>query len=213
MNPDVDDYIVKAQNWRDVMLRLRPILLECGLMEEFKWRQPCYTFQNKNIALIGAIKDSCVLSFLKGSLLKDPKGILEMPGENSQSARFIRFTDAGQVSTKKAILTAYIYEAIEVEKAGLKVDFKAKNELVLPHELLLRFNEDNALKASFNALTPGKQRGYILHISAAKQSKTRSDRIENCREKILKGLGFHDCICGHSKRMPRCDGSHAHVRK
>ncbi len=181
----------KVNRWRDGLLELRRILLECGLTEECKWGSPCYTVDNKNVILIGAFKDNFVLSFLKGVLLNDPHRILVKPGENSQSGRFIRFTHGAEVRDMKHILKSYIQEAAEVEKAGLKITFKS-DPGSFPEELLTIMDQLPDLKEAFYALTPGKQRGYLLHFSAPKQSSTRISRIEKCIGKILAGEGFHD---------------------
>jgi len=173
------------------MLKLRSILLDCGLTEELKWGAPCYRFQQTNLAIIGEFKEYCVLSFFKGALLSDDKSVLEKPGEHTQSARIIRFTSVHQITEMEPILKAYIYEAIEVEKAGLKPNFK-KNPEPIPEEFQKRINKMSALKKAFNALTPGKQRGYILYFSSPKQSKTRESRIEKCLPQILKGQGLTD---------------------
>jgi len=211
MNPKVDAFLSKADKWQEEMEELRTILLDCGLIEEFKWRTPCYTFQERNIALIGAFKAHCVLSFFKGALLNDTNDILEKPGENTQAARVIRFTNLQEIRAKEATLKAYIFEAIEVEKAGLSVDFKENETLVLPEELLMKFEELPAFKTAFEALTPGRQRGYNLFFSAGKQSKTRTSRIEKYLQRILDGKGINDCVCGLSSKMPSCDGSHKYA--
>jgi uncharacterized protein YdeI (YjbR/CyaY-like superfamily) len=208
MNPKVDDFLEKAQNWQDEMSALRAIVLSCGLTEEFKWRQPCYSFQGKNTLLISAFKNNCALSFLKGVLLKDAENILVSPGENSQSVKFAKFTSVNQINGLSASLKAYIYEAIEVEKAGTKIDKKKSTQFNFPEELIGEFIKDDEFKTAFESLTTGRQRAYILFFSAAKQSDTRKNRIEKFRERILKRKGINDCICGHSKKMPTCDGSH-----
>jgi uncharacterized protein YdeI (YjbR/CyaY-like superfamily) len=211
MNPKVDTFLSKAENWQEEMEALRTILLDCDLVEEWKWRSPCYTFQGNNIAIIGGFKNHCVLSFFKGALLNDGEGILEKPGENTQAARVIRFTSVQEIQAQETTLSAYIFEAIEVEKAGLSIDFKEKNELVLVEELLYKFEELPTFKTAFEALTPGRQRGYNLFFSAPKQSKTRTTRIEKYTQRILDGIGINDCVCGLSSKMPSCDGSHKHV--
>jgi len=190
-NPKVDGYLRNSKQWQDELQQLRRIILACGLSEEVKWRVPCYTFQASNIVLLGRFKESCVLSFVKGVLLKDANGILVKPGENTQAARVIRFTDVQQIVEMEPILKAYIDQAIEVEKAGLKVDFK-KNPEPVPVELQNKFDEIPALKTAFAALTPGRQRAYVLYFSAPKQSKTRASRVEKCMRQILNGKGLDD---------------------
>ncbi|MCR9066345.1 MAG: YdeI/OmpD-associated family protein [Cytophagales bacterium] len=182
----------KVHNWTKELVKLRSIVLECSLTEELKWGAPCYTFQSKNVAMIAAFKDSCVLSFFKGSLLSDKEDILTTPGENTQSARVARFTDLLQIIKHEQSLKALIYEAIEVEKLGLEVKFTASKELEYPEELVLYFKSNPELEEAFKALTPGRKRGYILHFSQAKQSTTRSSRIEKCIPKIMAGKGFQD---------------------
>ena len=211
MNSKVDEFIDKSKKWQQEIKILRSILLDCHLAEELKWRAPCYTFKNANIILIGVFKEYCTLSFFKGVLLKDDNNVLVAPGENSQAVRMLRFTTLNEIIENQALIKAYIFEAIEIEKAGLKVDFKEKTELTFPEELQNKLNSSPAFKAAFEALTPGRQRAYNLHFSAPKQSKTRETRIENCEERILKGKGFNDCICGLTKRPPQCDGSHKRI--
>ena len=205
MNPKIDKYLVdgcmrcelggtpgcKVNNWQNELKQLRKIVLDCGLTEELKWGVPCYTFKQKNILVVGALKQCCSISFFKGALLKDTDGILEKPGENSQAARLIKFTDVREIAAIESILKAYIYEAVEVEKAGLKVHFK-KNPEPIPAELQEKLDEDPVLKAAFEALTPGRQRGYIIYFSQPKQSRTRVSRIEKYIPQILDGVGLHD---------------------
>src|SRR5438876_9735916 len=167
------------------------IILNCSLTEEFKWSKPCYTFQKSNIVLIHGFKEYCALLFFKGALLNDPNGILIQQTENVQAARQIRFTNVREIVEMEPILKAYIHEAIEAEKAGLKVNFK-KNPEPIPEELQNKLDEIPALKTAFDALTPGRQRGYILYFSAAKQSKTRQSRVEKCMQQILNGKGLND---------------------
>jgi uncharacterized protein YdeI (YjbR/CyaY-like superfamily) len=181
-----------VHKWPDEMQRLRAISLSCGLVEEVKWGVPCYTFGKSNVVLVSALKDYCAISFLKGALLHDPKGILSKPGENTQAARLIRFTSLDQVVALEPAVKDLIQQAIEVEQKGLKVDFKAKAEIEIPDELQKRFDELPALRTAFYSLTPGRQRGYVLHFTSAKQSKTRESRIEKCIPTILEGRGFHD---------------------
>lgn len=180
----------KVKTWQRELTELRRIALECGLEEEFKWSQPCYTYQKKNILIVTAFKNYAALAFFKGTLIKDVSNILIAAGPNSQSARQVRFTNQKDILSMEAVLKAYIFEAIEVEKSGLKVEFK--KEMQLPAELEDKFDELPELKAAFMGLTPGRQRGYILHFSQPKQAKTRVARIEKCIEKILSGKGFND---------------------
>lgn len=182
----------KVYQWTYELKQLQAIALESGLTEECKWGVPCYTYQGINVLIICAFKNYCSLSFFKGVLLKDDQGILQKQGENSQSARLIKFTTPQQVADQADTLRAYIYEAIEVEKAGLKVDFKAKDQLDYPEELLTIFENDQGIKEAFEALTPGRKRGYVIHFSQPKQSATRISRIEKCIPKIMEGKGFHD---------------------
>ena len=181
----------KVNSWRSELIELRRIVLDCGLMEEFKWSQPCYTLKGKNVLIVTAFKDYACVAFFKGTLLKDSKNILISPGKNSQSNKRFPFRSVEQVLELEPIIKAYIFEAIEVEKAGLKVDFKKEPEPI-PEELKDFLDRDNELKKAFESLTPGRQRGYILHFSQPKQSQTRISRIEKCIPKILIGKGFHD---------------------
>lgn len=182
----------KVHNWTQELKVLREIVLECGLTEELKWGVPCYTFEGNNVLIIGAFKEFCSLSFFKGVLLKDANGILSKQGENSQAGRIIKFTEVQQIIEKEAILKSYIYEAVEIEKAGLKVEYKDVSEYKIPAELQDKLDENEAFRNAFNALTPGRQKGYILHFSQPKQSKTRESRIEKSIPKIFLGKGLHD---------------------
>jgi uncharacterized protein YdeI (YjbR/CyaY-like superfamily) len=192
MNPKVDEYLSKAKKWQEEMEKLRMIILDCQLTEELKWGKPCYTFQKSNIVIIIGLKEYCALLFFKGALLNDANGILIKPGENTQAGRQIRFTNVREIVEMEPILKAYIYEAIEVEKAGLKVNFKKNTELIIPEEFQNKLDEIPALKTAFDALTLGRQRAYILYFSAPKQSKTRESRVEKCMQKILDGKGLND---------------------
>jgi len=192
MNPKVDGFLKKAKKWREEFEKLRKVCLDCELTEELKWGKPCYVYQKSNIVLIHGFKGYCALLFMKGSLLKDPKGILVQQTENVQAARQIRFTNVREIVEKKPILKAYIKEAIEVEKVGLEVDYKRTSEFVIPEEFQNRLDESPALKTAFDALTPGRQRGYFLYFSGAKQSKTREARVEKCVQRILNGKGLND---------------------
>jgi uncharacterized protein YdeI (YjbR/CyaY-like superfamily) len=192
MNPKVDEYLRKAKKWQEEFEKLRMIVLDCGLAEELKWGCPCYTFEKSNIVLIHGFKEYCALLFFKGALLKDAKGILIQQTENVQAGRQIRFTNVREIVKMKTVLKAYINEAIEVEKAGLKVKFKETSEFKIPEEFQNKLDETPALKKAFAALTPGRQRGYIFYFSQPKQSKTRESRIEKCMPQILNGKGLND---------------------
>jgi len=192
MNPKVEFFFHKAEKWQDEYEKLRMIVLDCGLTEELKWGCPCYTFQKGNIVLIHGFKEYCALLFFKGALLQDTNGILIQQTENVQAGRQIRFTTIREIIELEPILKAYIYEAIEVEKAGLVVSFKKHDEYTIPEELQHKFEEIPALKTAFEALTPGRQRAYMLHFSSPKQSKTRESRVEKCVEQILNGKGLDD---------------------
>ena len=192
MNPKVDGYLRRSKKWQEELEKLRKIVLDCGLTEELKWGVPCYTFQESNVVLIHVFKDYCALLFFKGALLKDAKGILIQQTANVQAARQIRFTNVREIVKMKTILKAYIYEAIEVEKAGLKVNFKKPTEFAIPEEFQNKLAEMPGLKTAFGALTPGRQRAYILYFSAPKQSKTRESRVEKCMKQILNGKGLDD---------------------
>ncbi len=192
MNPKADFYFSKATKWQEELEKLRTLILDCGLTEELKWGVPCYTFQKGNVVLIHVFKEYCAMLFFKGALLKDTNGILTQQTENVQAARQIRFTSVREIVELESVLKAYIFEAIEVEKAGLKVELKKTAEFAIPDEFQTKLDENAALKAAFEALTPGRQRGYILHFSQPKQAKTRESRVEKCIPKILNGKGLDD---------------------
>jgi len=192
MNPTVDTFLSKEKKWQEEFEKLRRIVLDCGLTEELKWGKPCYTFQNNNIVLIHGFKEYCALLFFKGALLKDNKGILITQTKNTQAARQIRFINAREIVEMEPVLKAYIAEAIEVEKAGLKVDFKVTAEFAIPEEFQKKLDENPALRAAFDALTLGRQRAYILYFSAPKQSRTRESRVDKCVQQILDGKGLND---------------------
>jgi uncharacterized protein YdeI (YjbR/CyaY-like superfamily) len=191
-NPKVDGFLSRAKKWQQEMTKLRMIILDCQLTEELKWGVPCYTFQDSNIVLIHAFKEYCAVLFAKGALLKDPNGILIQQTENVQAARQIRFTSVREIVESESTLKAYVHEAIEAEKAGLKVNYKKTSEFRMPDEFRNKLDENPALKTAFNALTPGRQRGFILYFSAPKQSKTRESRVAKCMQRILKGKGLDD---------------------
>jgi len=182
----------KVNTWKQELALLRRIVLDCGLIEEVKWGVPVYTWQNRNILLLGAFKASCTLSFFKGVLLEDADRILCLPGESTQSAKLIRFTKVSEIARIEALLKAYIFEAIEVERAGLKVVLKTSSELAVPAELKSRFAAVPGLQAAFEALTPGRQRAYILYFAAPKQAKTREARVLKCTSQVLAGKGLTD---------------------
>lgn len=205
INPRVDNYLIegcgrcplvgtpqcKVNTWREELVELRRIILESGMTEELKWSQPCYTWEDNNVLIMAAFKEFCSVSFFKGTLLKDPNGVLDSPGANSQAVRQLRFTSLEQIAEMEPIIKAYLQEAIEIEKAGLKVKFK-KNPEPIPDELQQKFDQDPAFEAAFLALTPGRQRGYILYFSGAKQSSTRDSRIEKYMPQIFEGKGMQD---------------------
>jgi uncharacterized protein YdeI (YjbR/CyaY-like superfamily) len=192
MNPKVDWYFDKAEKWHDEIEKLRTIILDCGLAEELKWGCPSYTFQKSNIVLIHVFKEYCAVLFFKGALLNNTNGILIRQTENVQAARQARFTSVKEITENEAVLKAHIYEAIEVEKAGLKVDLKKTAEFAISEEFQRKLDEVPALETAFYALTPGRQRAYLLHFSQPKQSKTREARVEKSTERILDGKGLED---------------------
>jgi len=192
LNPQVDEYLKNLTKWQEESKKLRKIVLDCALTEESKWGKPCYTFQNSNVVIIHGFKEYCALLFCKGALLKDTHGILIQQTENVQAARQIRFTSLQQIVAMEPTVKAYIHEAVEVEKAGLEVNYKKTSEFTVPEELQNRLDEIAALKKAFKALTPGRQRAYLLYFSAPKQSRTREARIEKCIPQILKGQGLND---------------------
>src|SRR5215469_9644632 len=192
MNPKVDRFLNKTKKWRNEFEKLRMVCLDCGLTEELRWGKPCYTYQKSHIVLIHGFKEYCALLFFKGALLKDAMGILVQQTENVQAARQIRFTNVREIVEMEPILKAYITEAIEAEKAGLEVNYKKTSEFVIPEEFQNRLDKSPAVKAAFDALTPGRQRGYILYFSGAKQSKTRESRVQKCVQHILNGKGLND---------------------
>lgn len=191
-NPKVDAYFRNVPKWRKELEALRKILLDCELTEELKWGKPCYAFQEKNIIILYGLKESCAIGFFRGALFKDTHGILIIPGPNTQSGRWIKFTDLQDITGKEEVLRAYIRQAIEVQKAGLEVVYKKTSDFVIPEEVQRKLDKIPALKKAFAALTPGRQRGYLIYFSAAKQSKTREARVEKWMPQILKGKGMQD---------------------
>ncbi|KZE48124.1 hypothetical protein AV540_00760 [Brevibacillus parabrevis] len=191
-HPKVDDFLSKAKKWQEEFVQLRRIVLDCGLTEDFKWMHPCYTLEKKNVVLIHGFKEYCALLFHKGALLQDPHGLLIQQTENVQAARQIRFTDVQEIVEMEDVLKAYIHQAIEVEKAGLEVDFKKTEDYTAPEEFQTKLDENTDLKTAFEALTPGRQRAYLHYFSEPKQSKTRVSRVEKYMEQILNGKGLND---------------------
>jgi uncharacterized protein YdeI (YjbR/CyaY-like superfamily) len=192
MNPKVDFYFNKDRKWQKEIKKLRMIILACGLTEELKWGVPCYTHQKSNIVLIHVFKEYCAFLFFKGALLNDPQGILIQQTKNVQATRQIRFTNIREIVKMESVLKAYIFEAIEVEKAGLRVDYKKTEEFEIPEEFQKQLDKTTALKTAFDTLTPGRQKAYILYFSAPKQSKTRESRVEKCKGQILNGKGLNE---------------------
>lgn len=211
MNEKVSAYIGKVKNWQAEMKALRAMLIEFPLTEELKWGKPCYAFEKSNIILIGSFKQYLGLLFFKGALLKDAKGLLVKPGENTQGGRLLKFTSVQEINKLTTTIKSYIKEAIEVEKKGLKIE-PINTELVLPEELLVQFKKSASFKKAFNALTPGRQRAYNMFFTAAKQAATRETRIEKYKDQIMSGKGINDCTCGLSQKMPYCDGSHKQLK-
>lgn len=192
MKPTVEEIISKEKNWKDELTKLRSIVLSCGLKEEVKWYQPCYSFNGTNLIILGSFKEFCTLSFFKGVLLKDEHKILEFPGQNTQSAKIVKFTNVQQINNLEGTLKDYIKEMIELERSGAKVVFKKIEEQKIPEELEEIFNQDKNFEKAFKCLTPGRQRAYLLHFSSAKQSSTRITRIEKLKPKIFAGKGLND---------------------
>ena len=191
-NPKVDAFIANAKKWQEELKKLRAILLDSELTEELKWHQPCYTLEGKNVVVLNVLKESCALAFFKGALLKDVHGVLTRPGQHTQSGRWFKFGSVREIAEMKSVLKAYIREAIEVERSGVKLKLRKTSDLKLPEELQMMFDEFPDFKAAFDRLTPGRQRAYIFHFSGAKQSKTRQSRIEKFMPKIFKGKGLLD---------------------
>ncbi|MAT15918.1 MAG: hypothetical protein CMJ46_11695 [Planctomyces sp.] len=211
-HPQVDEYFQNLKLWKDELSLLRRILLTTPLTEDFKWRSPCYTHGKGNILILASLRDCCTVGFFKGALLKDPEGVLTRSGENSRSARVIRFTSLCEISELEPTLRAYIEEAIENEEAGRKIDFSDDREMDYPAEFEEELDQQPALRTAFDALTPGRQRAYLIFFSGAKQSSTRKARVQKYVSRILDGKGINDCTCGLSQRLPQCDGSHNAIR-
>ena len=212
-NENVSDYLLNASNWQEEMQLLRDILIDCNLREEWKWKQPCYTFDGNSVVIIGAFKHNVRLGFFKGALLADTENILSKPGENSHHTRQLVFTSIDEIQKLKNSIRQYVFEAVEIEKAGLQIPSVHPAKQNYPEELNSIFLEDKNFEQAFNALTPGRQRAYLLFFNAAKQSATKTNRIKKYHQRILMGKGINDCVCGLSKRKPNCDGSHKQLKK
>jgi uncharacterized protein YdeI (YjbR/CyaY-like superfamily) len=212
MKSPVEQYIQKAKNWQNEMTLLRSILLECNLTEVIKWGKPCYTSNDKNIVIIQDFKQHCDLGFFNGASLTDLKQLLVKAGEHTQSGRQLRFDDLEDIKKKRALIKAYVKEAIENEKKGIKINVEDIPAIEQVVELTTIFKKNKAFEKAFNKLTPGRQRAYHMFFAAAKQSETRISRIEKFIPRILDGKGMNDCTCGLSKRMPNCDGSHKYLK-
>jgi len=212
MKSPVEQYIQKAKKWQEEMLLLRSILLECPLTEVIKWGMPCYTSNGKNIVIIQNFKHHCDLGFFNGAILSDLKQLLVKAGEHTQAGRQLRFEDLEDIKKKRALIKAYVKEAIENEKKGIKIVLEDIPSIEPVVELNAVFKKNKTFEKAFNKLTPGRQRAYLMFFAAAKQSETRISRIEKFIPRILDGKGMNDCTCGLSKRMPTCDGSHKYLK-
>ena len=213
MNPNVTQYIANAKLWKEELLAIREILLETELIEEFKWASPCYTLNNKNIVILAPFKEYFALAFFNGAAISDSGKLLVKAGANTQSGRQLRFKDSKEILNQKSIIKKYIKEAISIQNTNIVETTKPAAPQVEVEELNTIFKTDLAFKKAFLALTPGRQRGYLIYFSGAKQAETRMTRIEKYKDRILAGIGITDCTCGLSKRMPSCDGSHKLLNK
>lgn len=205
-DPNVDEFMQSADKWPKEMAFLRRILLDCLMVETYKWRTPVYMVGTKNVIAISSLKDHCALNFFNGALLQDEEGMLIKPGEHTQLGRWMKFSSVEEILAMEDLIKAYVLEAIEVEKLGLKME--KSTEIAHPEELTVIFDKKPALKVAFEKLTRGRQRAYLRFFTDSKQSATRTSRIEKNEKYILKGIGLTDCICGLTKRKPSCDGSH-----
>jgi uncharacterized protein YdeI (YjbR/CyaY-like superfamily) len=213
MNPNVTQYIANAKLWKEELLAIREILLETELIEEFKWASPCYTLNNKNIVILAPFKEYFALAFFNGAAISDSGKLLVKAGANTQSGRQLRFKDSKEILNQKSIIKKYIKEAISIQNTNIVETTKPAAPQVEVEELNTIFKTDLAFKKAFLALTPGRQRGYLIYFSGAKQAETRMTRIEKYKDRILAGIGITDCTCGLSKKMPSCDGSHKLLNK
>jgi uncharacterized protein YdeI (YjbR/CyaY-like superfamily) len=210
LNENVDAYIGRLKKWKDEISLLRDLALKSGAVEDYKWMHPCYTIDGKNVFLINEFKDCCAINFFKGEFIQDEAGILKPPTEKIQTARIIRFTAMDQVEALADKISGFMEQAIAIERAGLKSEKREPMAIVYTDEMEKAFAADVELGAGFAMLTPGRQRAYILHFAEPKQEATRFARIEKCKPRIMMGKGLLDCVCGHTKRKPGCDGSHKH---
>lgn len=211
MNTAVDQFFDSLTFGKESLFLLRKLLHETVLLEELKWKQPCYTYKGKNVIILAALKDHVVISFFKGALLTDKENLLDKPGDHTQSARIIRLYSLDDVKKISPQIKAFINEAIKFQETGKQVEKDESFSIEKPHELVEQFNKDKLFNKAFHQLTPGRQRAYLMFFTAAKQTETRTARIEKYKDRILKGYGFNDCVCGLSKRMPNCDGSHKNI--
>ena len=207
MNPEVNELFKDAPRWNPELNFLRALVLQAPLVEEVKWGQPCYTHEGRNIAILGGFKNYFVLSLMKGALIPDPQGLLSKPGPNSVEGRWMKFTSMAGVEAAAPYVLDYLLAAIEAEQQGLRIE-KPANEFEVPPELESAYEVTPGLREAFEALTVGRQRAYLMFFTAAKQSATVTARIEKFTLRILRKKGMNDCVCGHSKKMPGCDGSH-----
>ncbi len=210
MSTTLESYYNNHPKWKRELLLLREICLSCELKEELKWKSPCFTYKGKNILILHAFKDYCGIGFFKGALIPDVHNLLQFPGENSHHSKILKFQSSYEIFSQDETIRHFIFDAIDIELKGLKV-IPEKNEMELPSELIEIFQENTIFKQAFERLSPGKKRGYLLYFDGAKQSQTKLDRIHKMMPRILLGKGIHDCTCGLSKKMPRCDGSHKFI--
>ncbi len=211
--PHVDAYIQDQVIWQEELTTLVELLRDTELEETIKWSTPIYTYREANLIGLGAFKNHCTISFFNGALLPDPQHVLAKPGENTQAGRWIKYTSVEDILKDRSLLLQYIQDAMDAERAGLKVAMNTVDDYEIPEELTSAFSSDARLAGAWKELTPGRQRGYLLFIAGAKQSATKRERIAKYRPRILMGKGINDCICGLSKRMPNCDGSHNQLKE
>lgn len=210
MSSNLNSYYDNLSSWQAELLFLREICISCELKEELKWKAPCFTFERKNVLILHAFKNYFGIGFFKGALIYDNNNLLQFPGKNSNHSKILKFQSLTEVAAKQDIIRRFIFEAIEIEKKGLKV-IPESSEMELPSELIKLFNQEPNFKQAFETLSPGKKRGYLLYFAGAKQSQTKLLRINKMMDRILLGKGIQDCTCGLSKKMPRCDGSHKYI--